>query len=332
MPNSSPRLPRVLRLVLAALPLATAPAAAEPMRLLLDSAHAAHHAPILAAVERGHFARQRIEPAIESGLGANMVAVMVGQRAFDLGHVTTAAAAGAISRGTPVRVVAVVQPQTALAFIGLADKRNFDGARSIEGLRVGLTPGTIDSMALTLFRRARNMGISALTVVPTDRSAKLAELVAGRVDVVIGDGLAMRAALRAQGQEAAVLPLAERGVPLMGFGFIAPQTVITANPDLLRRALAAIRAGFADAAADPDGLCAELTPRYRLAERAEDCADALRLYLSSTTQPGDPGPDSAKWGRQSPEAWQRMIEAMRAGGEIQGTRPPSFYYTNAVLP
>lgn len=317
----------MLRLVLAALPLAAGPAAAEPMRLLLDNAHAPHHAPILAAVERGHFARLRIEPTVEAGLGANMVAVMVGQRAFDLGYVPSSAAAGAISRGTPVRVVAVVQPQTALAFVGLADKVRFDGARSIEGLRVGLTPGTVDSMALALFRRARNMGISALTVVPTDRAAKLPDLIAGRLDVVIGDGLSMQAALRAQGQEPAMLTLAERGLPLMGFGFIAPQTVIAANPDLLRRALAAIRAGFADAAADPDGLCAELTPRYRLAERPEECAAALRLYLTSTTAAA-----AADWGRQSPEAWPRMIEAMRAGGEIQGTRPPSFYYTNAVLP
>jgi NitT/TauT family transport system substrate-binding protein len=321
---------RTLRLALAGLLpllLAARPGTAEPMRLLLDTAHAAHHAPILAAVERGHFARLGIEPTVEPGLGANMVAVMVGQRAFDLGYVPSAAAAGAISRGTPVRVVAVIQPRTALAFVSLAERVRFDGARSIEGLRVGITPGTIDSMGLTLFRRARNMGISALTVVPTDRGAKLPELIAGRLDVVMGDGLAMQAALRAQGQEPATLTLSERGVPLMGFGFIAPQSVLTGNPDLVRRALAAIRAGFADAAADPDALCRELTPRYRLAERAEDCTTALRLYLPSTTPPDDPA-----WGRQTPEAWQRMIEAMRAGGEIQGTRPPSFYYTNAVVP
>ena len=41
---------------------------------------------------------------------------------------------------------------------------------------------------------------------------------------------------------------------------------------------------------------------------------------------------AAGWGRQSGEAWQRMIEAMRSVGEIQGTRPPSFYFTNSVAP
>jgi len=316
---------RILPLLLALL--LPARAMAEPLRLLLDTGFAPHHAPILAAVEHGHFAAARIEPTIEQGLGANMVAVMVGQRAFDLGHVPAAAAAGAISRGTPVRVVAVVQPRTPLAFVGLAERVRLDGPRTVEGLRIGLTPGTVDSMALTLFRRSRNMGISAITVVPTDRAAKLPELVAGRLDAVIGDGIAMQAALRAQGETAAVLDLAERGVPLMGFSFVAPQTQLAANPDLLRRALAAIRAGFADAAADPAALCAELLPRYPLAGRAEDCAAALRLYLASTTPPA-----SADWGRQSAEAWGRMIEAMRAGGEIQGTRPASFYYSNAVIP
>jgi len=190
-----------------------------------------------------------------------------------------------------------------------------------------MSPGTIDTAALALFRRAHGIGISALTIVPTDRAAKLADLVAGRLDVVIGDGPAMRAALLEQGLEPEVLELADQGVPLMGFGFVAHQATMSANPDLVRRALVALRAGFATAAVDPRSACVATHIRYALAGTADTCAAALSIFLAHVAPPQAPG-----WGRQTTEARQAMIEALRIAGEVQGTRPPSAYFTNAAIP
>ncbi|MBU3748763.1 MAG: hypothetical protein FGM36_16050, partial [Burkholderiaceae bacterium] len=88
-------------LALAALMLlaAAVPGRAEPLRMLVDTAFQPHHVPILTAVLRGHFQREGIELLLEAGLGVNQVAVLVGQRAFDIGHVTAPAAAAAIASG-----------------------------------------------------------------------------------------------------------------------------------------------------------------------------------------------------------------------------------------
>lgn len=303
------------------------PVAAEPLRLVVDTAYQPHHVPILTAVLRGHFQRAGIELLVEAGLGANQVAVLVGQRAFDMGHVTSPAAAAAIASGTPIRMVAIYQPRTTLSLVGLQGRVRLTTPRAVEGLRLGMSPGTIDSTALALFRRAHGIGLAAMTVVPTDRGSKLTDLVSGRLDVVIGDGIAMRAALREQGQEAELLPLAELGVPLMGFGFVASQQVVAGNPALVKRALAAVRAGFVDAAADPAAACAAARPRFRMAAGEEACAATLVAFLATVMPPGEPG-----WGRQSIEGWQGMLEAMRAAGDLQGTRPSSFYFTNSMVP
>ena len=323
------RMRRARRLALAALMLlaSAVPGGAEPLRLLVDTAYQPHHVPILTAVLRGHFQREGLELLVEPGLGANQVAVLVGQRAFDLGHVTAPAAAAAIANGTPIRMVAIYQPRTTLALVGLQGRVRLTGPRAVEGLRLGITPGTIDTPALALFRRANGIGIGAMTVVPTDRGAKLADLVGGRLDVAIGDGLAMRAALREQGLEPELLDLAELGVPLMGFGFVASQAFLSAHPGAVKRALSAVRAGFADAAADPAGACEAARPRFRRAATQEGCAAALGNFLATVMPPGAPG-----WGRQPVEGWQAMIEALRTAGELQGTRPTSFYFTNSVLP
>jgi len=315
-----------LALVVLLLHAGAAKLAAEPLRLVLDSAYAPHHVPILTALVHGHFARAGIEPVIEPGLGVNMVAVLVGQRAFDIGHLSTPAAAIAISRGSPIRMVAIYQPRTALGLVGLKGQVRLDRPKSVEGLRLGLTPGTADSLALNLFRRANGIGVSAVTVIPTGRDAKLTDLIAGRLDVVIGDTILLRAGLLAAGQEPEVLEVADYDVPLQGYGFVASQALLGENSELARRALGALRAGFADAAADPAGACRDTRTRFALAESDEICTQAVTIFLASLAPP------TAGWGQQSAEAWQRMIEAMRAVGEIRGTKPPSFYYTNAVIP
>ncbi len=301
--------------------------AADPLRLVLDGAFAPHHVPILTALEAGHFRRAGIEAVIEPGLGPNMVAVLVGQRAFDIGHLTASTAASAVSRGTPIRMVAIYQPRTALAIVGLKGRVLLEGAKSVEKLRLGITPGTADSMAFTLFRRAQSIVPSAVTVIPVDRGAKLEELLAGRLDLVLGDAAILRAGVLAQGETPEVLELADFGVPLQGFGFVANQALLGNDSGLVRRALAAIRAGFADAAADPLAACRAARARHALVESDEACEAALVIFLGHVTPAS-----AAGWGRQSGEAWQRMIEAMRASGEIHGTRPPSFYFTNSVAP
>jgi NitT/TauT family transport system substrate-binding protein len=320
------RLARPLVLAVLLLLADAMPAAAQRIRLLLEGAPAPRHVPILAAVAGGHFAREGLDASVEAGLGANMATVLVGQRAFHLAHVSAPAAAAAISRGAPIRMVAIHQPHTALALVGLQGKVRLDGPRAVEGLRVGVAPATVDGLVLSLFRRAQGIGISAMTVIPTEQASKLTDLLAGRFDAVVGDGPSMRAALQAQGQVPEVMMLAGQGVALQGFGFIASQAMLDENPEMLRRGMRALRAGFAAAAADPAASCAAVRAAHDVAETDTACTAALRVFLETLAPP------VAGWGRQSPETWLRMIEAMRAAGEVQGSRPPSFYYTNAVIP
>lgn len=302
-------------------------ARAQPLRLLLDGAWAPHHAPYFLGIERGLFTQAGIDATLEPTRGSTAVAAMIGQRDFDLGQMTASGAAAAIARGVPMRMIAIYQPRTALAVVGIKGRIRLQGPRSLDGLRVGVTPGAIDGLAMTLFRRANALGTSTMTILPINARDKLAALISGRVDAVIADGLALRAALRAVDAQAEMLELADNGVPLQGLGFVASQAFLAGNADLTRRALGAIRRSFAAAAADPQAACQVTKLKVVLAESQVHCVEALKDFLARTTPP-----DSPAWGRQTPEAWGRMIEMLRATGEIQGTRPASTYYTNEFLP
>ncbi len=319
---------RAASLALSALFLLLAlPLRAEPLRLLVESAFAPRHTPLFLAVERGYFAAEGIEPTIEPGLGANMVAVLVSQRGFDMGQVPASIAAASIAGGVPIRMIAVYQPRSPAALVGIKGRVALTGPASLDGLRLGMTPGGVDGMLLAMFRRANAAALTGMLVMPMEQGAKLPDLIAGRLDVVLGDALAMRAQLHAAGQEAVTMELADHGVPLQGLGFVAGNGFLAARPEVARRTLAAIRRGMEAAAADPAASCATARAKAVLEENAQQCAEKLAAFLAQTMPANAPG-----WGRQSPEAWARMIEVMRAAGEIQGTRPSSYYFTNSVIP
>lgn len=307
--------------------LGVAPAGAEPLRVIVDGVWGPQHAPLFLAIERRFFAEAQIEPLVEPGLGGNTVAVMVAQRAFDLGQLPAFTAAAAIGRGAPIRVVAVFQPRTLLAVVGVAARVRLDGPGALAGLRIGVTPGGPDGLAMAIFRRVNSMGTSSLLLMPTDAAAKLPLLIAGKLDAVVADTMTIPAGLRAEGLEPVVLAFADHNVPLMGQGFIAHQAALSANPDLLRRGLGAIRRGFGAAVESPAAACDAMRRRVAMQETPEQCDALLSVYLARTMPASDPA-----WGRQPSEEWARMIDVMRVAGEIQGTRPVSFYYNNSVLP
>jgi len=316
----------VVALVLAG-PMRAGSARAEPLRMLVEGAFAAHHTPLFLAMERGHFAEQGVEPVIEPGLGSNMVAVLVGQRAFDMGQLSASIAAISIDRGVPIRMIAIQQPRSPIAIVGIRERVRLAGPQSLEGLRLGMTPGGTDGVVLSLLRRANSLSLNAMVVMPLDQGTKLQDLVSGRLDVVLADALAMASRLRAAGHEAEVMELADHGVPLQGLGFVAGNAFLSDSPDLARRALAAIRRGMADAAADPAAACRTSRAKEVLVEDEAECVATLTAFLAHAMPATASG-----WGRQSREAWAKMIGAMRAAGEIHGTRPSSAYYTNSVVP
>jgi hypothetical protein len=96
------------------------------------------------------------------------------------------------------------------SFVAVASK----GSLTATAHAAGVAPATVDGLVLSLFRRAQGIGISAMTVIPTEQSAKLSDLLAGRFDAVVGDGPRMRAALLAQGQVPEVMELAGQGARL----------------------------------------------------------------------------------------------------------------------
>jgi NitT/TauT family transport system substrate-binding protein len=297
------------------------------LSLLLDWGWLPYHAGFFVAQERGYFRDAGVDVAFEQGRGSNTTAILVGQRAFDMGHLNVTNAAVTIAKGVPLKVVAVYQHRTSASFVGLKGKVALDGPDSLKGLRIGSTPGGSDGLGLSVFRRANKIPEDALNVISLDASAKTAALLTGQVDVVSGDSHAYAAIVRGAGQQPVIMELASFGVPLLGFGFAVNEAVLKDKPDAVRRALGAIRRGFADVAADTTAACTLIRSRVQIAGNPAQCLDYVQGLEALSTPPGDPA-----WGRSTPAEWEALIGTLRGVGEIKADRAPSSYFTNDLLP
>lgn len=306
----------------------TRPAAAETtIHLGLDWGWLPYHAPLLMAIDKGYYAEEGLTVEIEPGRGSATTAIMLGQGNYDIAHINTTNAAAAIAKGVPIQVAAVYQKKTAASFIGIADRVKIDGIDSIRTYKIGSTPGGSDQLSLRIFRAENGLGDQALNVISVDANAKQAALLAGRIDLISGDGFAYASILRDKGFEPVLFQLADHGVPLLGFGFSVNKAFAEAHPDAVKAFLRATRRGYETAAADVPAACEFVRAKANLPNSQANCEDYFQGLLNLSEDP-----TSTDWGRQNDTIWTDLVKTLTDVGEIKGAFQPAAFYTNAYLP
>ncbi|WP_323039564.1 ABC transporter substrate-binding protein [Gemmobacter sp.] len=304
------------------------PAHAETrVRLGLDWGYLPYHAPIALGVDKGYFKDEGIDLFMEPGRGSASTAIMLGEGNYDIAHINTSNAAVAISKGVPIRTVAVYQTRTAASFIGIKGKVKLDSVEAIKGYRIGSTPGGSDQLSLRIFRAVNKLGEMDLDVVSLDANAKQAGLMSGNVQVISGDGFAYGAIIRGTGQEAEIFSLADAGVPLMGFGYSVNTKFLESSPETITAFLRAVKRSWQDAVADPDGTCEKGRAKLELTHKQDACVDYLKGLMAISDDPALAG-----WGARTEAEWSALISTLAEVGEIQSPGDLATYYTNALLP
>lgn len=313
--------------LLASVVLAQPAAAQTPVKLLLDWAWLPYHAAFLVAEEKGYYKEAGLTVTLEQGRGSATTALMLSQGSFDMAHVNVTNAAQMVGKGGAIKTVAVYQHKTAAAFIGIKGKVKLDGPQSLKGIKIGSTPGGSDGLSLRIFAANNGMKVTDLNVVALDANAKTTALFGGTIDAVSGDSPAFNAYVRATNQEPVTLQLADAGVPLLGFGFAANNAWAAKNKEIIPKFLAASKRGFAEAARDYKAACELMQAKVHLAGTIERCIDYNKGLLALSTPP-----TAADWGLQTEEEWRKLVDTLKAAGELPADKPLATYYTNEFLP
>src|SRR3954453_238543 len=239
--------------VLASVPGSALAQGKEKVVLLLNWYTYSEHAPFYLGKERGYFDQEGIDLDIQEGRGSGVTVQAVAAGTATFGYADVPTMMKAASKGAPVTAVGVALQTSPMSVMGFCDK-NMKKPEDIRGKTVAVTPGDSMSQIWPLFLRKTNLKESEFKTVAGDAQTKLNAVINGQADLLLGYVMDQSMKIKdATGKDVFPIKFADYGIVLISSGIIANTDYIKANPDLVRRMMAASVKSVEAAVKDPKG-------------------------------------------------------------------------------
>jgi NitT/TauT family transport system substrate-binding protein len=281
------------------------------------------------AEDLGYFDQCGIEIEYQTAAEVENPGQLILQGAVDIGILDPLTYISGVHRGLPYVAIAEDTARTGVAYVSLKET-GIEGPQDLPGHTVGVNPGgdnlwfleKIMEDNLTPEQQAQ------VNIVPAGFSIQ--PLIAGSIDVYTAwtTDSALNS-LKHEGYEFNEIRAKEYGIETMGNVIVVSNETLEENPDMVRRFLAAVSAGFQS-----------LTPENQ--EQAIDSAlerigeDIPReveasIYEQLLELQQDPVWDQMGVGWHNPAAYEQTQDFLLANGEITEELPVEQLYTTEFL-
>ncbi|HEY9345784.1 MAG TPA: ABC transporter substrate-binding protein, partial [Inquilinus sp.] len=291
---------RSLLVALGVLLMAGSAQAADKVVLMLNWYVYGEHTPFFYGKARGFYADQGIDLEIQEGRGSAMTAQAVAAGTVGFGYFDVPTMIKAAAKGAPLVSVGVLLQKSPMSVMGFTDK-NIRKPEDIKGKTVATTPGDSLSQIWPFFLQKTGLKESDFKTVSGDAQTKLNAVINGQADLLLGYAMDQSMKIKdATGKDVTPILFADYGVNMVSSGIVVTKDLVTENPDLIRRFMAAT------------------TQSIEAAEKAP--AEATAATLAALPKAGKP--DTLQ------EGFERTIPLYRTE-ETQGQRP--FRVTDANM-
>jgi NitT/TauT family transport system substrate-binding protein len=284
------------------------------------------YAPLYYALEKGYYAAEGLDVEFAEGGGTLTVLQVVGNGTENIGYGPGVAAAQAISRGLPLKVIALYQTQAPIGLISFPDLP-LRTPKDLEGRKIAITTGETFSELLEPFLRANRIELGKVERIRMEASARNTQFVSRKVDIMsafISNELPLME--KTIGVKFNVLKVSDYGLNLPGASFFVNQNYAGAKPETLRKLLRASARGYAEAQRNRKE-AAEIMNRRLTIKAQPDVMDAqVKATLDSTNLvPGRP------LGWQDEGYWRASLDLLKNADAVKQVRELPAYYTNDFL-
>ena len=290
-------------------------------------------APYFLAIDNGHFAAADMDVEISPGKGSLDAIPKVATGAFPFGFADINSLIKFLDQnpGAPVTAVMMVYDKPPFAVIG-RKSRGVSGPGDLEGSVLGAPPPDGAWAQFPSFAKANNINIDKITVEPVGFPTREPMLAEGKVDSVTGFSFSSYLNLVRLGvpeDDISTILMADHGLKLYGNAVIVNTEFAKANPDMVKKFLIAVGAGWKDAIANPEAAAAALVKRNPAADAALEQrrlqlaidANVLTDYVKAN---GMGGIDTARFAA----ALKQLSETY----DYKTTPDVALYFTDAYLP
>jgi NitT/TauT family transport system substrate-binding protein len=268
----------LLALGLAAQPWTSPAAAQDKVLFQLDWIPTGEHAAYFAGAAKGFFKEQGIDISLARGYGSGdtINKVAAGAAPFgvaDLGGVLAARA----RQNVPVKSISAIYTHSPHSLFVLKSS-GITGFKGLEGKKIAVSAGNSHRLDFPEVARRAGTDPDKIVWVTTDASAMAAMMISKRADAAPFYSIHhyyQNKAAKAAGEEIVVLPFVETGFAIYAATIISTDDIISKNPDLVKRFLAALQKSLVWSRDNQVEAC-----KLHVAKNAEvaqdDCEGSLR--------------------------------------------------------
>ena len=327
------QLTKYLAIGLATVFTAVASHAETNVQFALDWKFEGPSAPYFLAIDNGHFAAADMNVEISPGKGSLDAIPKVATGAFPFGFADINSLIKFLDQnpGAPVTAVMMVYDKPPFAVIG-RESKGVSGPGDLEGSVLGAPPPDGAWAQFPSFAKANNINIDKITVEPVGFPTREPMLAEGKVDSVTGFSFSSYLNLVRLGvpeDDISTILMADHGLMLYGNAVIVNTEFAKANPDMVKKFLIAVGAGWKDAIANPEAAAVALVKRNPAADAALEQrrlqlaidANVLTDYVKAN---GMGGIDTARFAS--------AIKQLSETYDYKTKPDAALYFTDAYLP
>jgi NitT/TauT family transport system substrate-binding protein len=305
--------------------------AADKATLMLNWYVYGEHAPFYYGKEKGIYAKHGIDLDIQEGRGSAVSTQAVAAGTADFGYVDVPTMMRATIKGAPVEAIGVALQTSPMSAMGFVDK-NIRKPEDIKGKTVATTPGDSMSQIWPLFLKKTGLKESDFKTVSGDATTKLNAVINNRADLLLGYVMDQSMKIKdATGKDVFPIKFADYGIVLISSGIIANTDYIKANPDLVRRMMAASVKSVEAAVKDPKGAAQAILNANPKGGKIETLTEGFELTIPFYK---DPTGESKQVLRVGDKIMQESVDLMVEYGGLEAVAKEKVksFYTNDYLP
>ncbi|MCO5995997.1 ABC transporter substrate-binding protein [Actinoallomurus rhizosphaericola] len=287
------------------------------------------HAPFYYGKKQGIFEKHGIDLQIKAGQGSQKTVQATGAGQTDFGWADTPALLAGVSQGLPVKSIGVYLQTTPAAVQFFSDKAIKTPA-DLKGKRIAATAGDAPSRTFPAFLKKNGLTDSDVHLQNTDPAGKMAAVISGRTDGLIGYANDQGPTMAAKaGKQVAYLKFADFGLNFYSNGLLVGDRKLKSDTDLVKRMSAATSEAWAEAEKDSANAVAAMRGASQQLPSETVLADQFKTTLSllhtAATQGKAPGVNTDA-------DWRQTIAVFTQSGLISKAQAPSAYWDPSAAP
>lgn len=284
------------------------------------------HAPFYYGKQRKIFEKHGIDLEIRAGQGSQKTVQATGTGRTDFGWADTPAVLAGVDQGVKVKSLGVYL-QTTPASVQSFAAEGIDAPADLKGKTVAGTAGDALTKTFPIFLEKNGMDLDDVQVQNTDPAGKIAAVISGRTDGLLGYASDQGPIMRNKAKkDVSYLRFSEHGLNFYSNGLIAGTKTLRRGGDLAGRMSAAVSESWAAARKSPkpavaamEGASEQLPPREVLSEQFKT---TLTLLHTDATRGKAPGANT--------EAdWKQTIRVFAEAGMVKSPKPVAEYWDEA---